>query len=349
MEMTIENNGMLKILEHVYEILKDGKQISFPVLSGKTGVDVNAWRKLINGGIITRMNKLTTQPVYKWTGIKPNIYMANETLKPVPEYKSEEEPVTPINPLEKYIIEYSPVKQKLNASKQLTVEDNGVGYNPKWFIMAHSKTIDEAKGFVNYVELSGILKLQRINYHEMETKCFDYFERMRGKEAESKTIEAKKIDVADAEKLWLKDTPGIAVNLVEKRIKETTQMANISILYSELEGWITLNQDKAKDEIKRIVKNTDYVLLCENMSQTDCDRGIEYVIQNLIGKDGRPSLQRIRDELRVFVESFAQTGIMISHEEEESKLVQFETYEIIQELRRRGFRGSMARTEEYQL
>lgn len=349
MEMTIENNGMLKILEHVYEIIKEGKQISFPVLSGKTGVNVNAWRKLINGGIITRINKLTTQPIYKWTGIKPNIYMANETLKSVPEYKDEDESVPVINPHEKYIIEYSPAKQKLNVSKQLTVEDNGVGYNPKWFIMAHNKTIDEAKGFINYVELSGILKLQRINYHEMNMKCFDYFKRIDSQKKESKPANEKKMDVEDAEKLWLKDTPGITVKLVEKKGKQNTEMANISILYSELEGWITLNQDKAKEEIKRIVKNTDHVLLCENMSQTDCDRGIEYVIQNLIGKDSHPSLQRIRDELRVFVESFAQTGTMISHKEEESKIVQFETYEIIQELRRRGFRGSMARTEEYQL
>jgi hypothetical protein len=83
--LSIENQGMLKMLEHLYTLLEDGKQIPFHCIRDKIGIESKYWVKLINGGIIERLG-FPSKPLYRWVSIKPNIYMANETLKDVSDY-----------------------------------------------------------------------------------------------------------------------------------------------------------------------------------------------------------------------------------------------------------------------
>jgi len=86
--LNLENQGMLKMLEHIYSLIREEKQISFYKIREKTGIELKYWDKLISGGIIKRTG-WTSKPIYKWAAIEPNIYMATETLKDIPhcEYK----------------------------------------------------------------------------------------------------------------------------------------------------------------------------------------------------------------------------------------------------------------------
>jgi len=82
---TIEQQGMLKILEHIYSILKNGSTKSSVEIMMKTGLESKYWRKLINGGIIDNKGS-NRYPDWLWIPILPNIYMAIETLKDIPDY-----------------------------------------------------------------------------------------------------------------------------------------------------------------------------------------------------------------------------------------------------------------------
>ncbi len=80
---TIEEQGMLKILEHVASLLQKPMQIKFSDIAQKTGIQNSHFLKLLNNEIIVRTGS-TNKPVYQWRKMKPNIYMACETLKDQP-------------------------------------------------------------------------------------------------------------------------------------------------------------------------------------------------------------------------------------------------------------------------
>ena len=82
----IEEQGMLKILEHLYSILINKRRIKFDDIYKKTGIEKKYWNKLIAGGLIERIG-YPSKPVYEWVGMKPNIYMAKETLKDLCDYE----------------------------------------------------------------------------------------------------------------------------------------------------------------------------------------------------------------------------------------------------------------------
>ena len=87
---TIEQQGMLKMLKRLYQLLKNGKTITWGDIAYEIGMEAKYWRKLINGGIIENTN-FPSKPRYQWVSrIPPNIHMAVETLKTdMPDYSNE--------------------------------------------------------------------------------------------------------------------------------------------------------------------------------------------------------------------------------------------------------------------
>jgi len=83
-----ENQGMLKILQDISILLKDGKSIKAKEIREKTGLELKHWVKLRNNRLIIDIGKSCNKPLYKWDTIRPNIYMAIETLKDVPDFYS---------------------------------------------------------------------------------------------------------------------------------------------------------------------------------------------------------------------------------------------------------------------
>lgn len=80
MNATIEEQGMLKILEHVYSLTEHKRKIKSFEIIDKTGLPQNQFAKLLKNGIIECTGK-SSQPYYQWVGIRPNIYMAKELFK----------------------------------------------------------------------------------------------------------------------------------------------------------------------------------------------------------------------------------------------------------------------------
>lgn len=76
--------GMLKILEHVYSLLEDGRVISASEISKKTGLDKRHLVLLKQNRIIELVEMVGNKGRHKWTGIKPNIKMASELFKKIP-------------------------------------------------------------------------------------------------------------------------------------------------------------------------------------------------------------------------------------------------------------------------
>jgi hypothetical protein len=85
-EISIEEKGMLKTLEMLYCELETPKHVPSYIIQNKIGLDPKYWKKLLLGGIIRNDSKYTTKPIYVWASIKPNIYMAIETLKDNSDY-----------------------------------------------------------------------------------------------------------------------------------------------------------------------------------------------------------------------------------------------------------------------
>jgi hypothetical protein len=86
---TIEQQGMLKMLERLYQLLKNGRSITWGNIAYEIGLEAKYWRKLIDGRIIENTNN-SKKPRYHWISILPNIYMAIETLKTdLPDYSNE--------------------------------------------------------------------------------------------------------------------------------------------------------------------------------------------------------------------------------------------------------------------
>lgn len=113
---TIEEQGMLKILEHVAYILGAGKQITAPEICEKTGIEMKYFRKLTIHGLID-VSGHTSHPHYRWATIKPNIYMAKEVLKDVSDFtKSTDEHMT--NAIELSDHPYFNKSQKLTGSRE---------------------------------------------------------------------------------------------------------------------------------------------------------------------------------------------------------------------------------------
>lgn len=79
MSLKIEELGMLKMLEHLYEMLHNGKRIKYDDIREKNGIEFKYWTKLLNNGIVERSGQ-AKKPLYKWVGIKPNIYMAKRIM-----------------------------------------------------------------------------------------------------------------------------------------------------------------------------------------------------------------------------------------------------------------------------
>lgn len=84
--VTFEKQGMLKILQDLYLLLKNGKQIKASDIRLKTGIELKHWVKLTNHKLIKNVGTLCNKPVYKWDTIFPNIYMAAEVLKETPQF-----------------------------------------------------------------------------------------------------------------------------------------------------------------------------------------------------------------------------------------------------------------------
>ena len=99
--VNLKNQGMLKILQDIYRITKDGKRETASNICMKVGLEHKYWRKIYNAGIVINIGKSTSYPCYKWNAIEPNIYMANETLKEYPYWESLEINIPPwdIKPL----------------------------------------------------------------------------------------------------------------------------------------------------------------------------------------------------------------------------------------------------------
>jgi len=83
---SIEQQGMLKILEHIYSIIRNGVFCKIEEICNNTGIERKYFTKLIRGGIIQNLSNAAKYPHYKWVAIPPNIYMAIQTLKDLPEF-----------------------------------------------------------------------------------------------------------------------------------------------------------------------------------------------------------------------------------------------------------------------
>jgi len=81
---TIEEQGMLKILEHLYLLIKNGKQVKAGDVRNRVGLELRYWVILINNKII-ELQGIASKPVYKWVGIQPNINMASKLLSEKPD------------------------------------------------------------------------------------------------------------------------------------------------------------------------------------------------------------------------------------------------------------------------
>lgn len=77
---------LLGILQKVYALLVDRKQIPFHKIQSQTGIDAKYWRKLIDHEIVVQLSKLSGHPIYEWVSISPDLDMATETLKDIPDY-----------------------------------------------------------------------------------------------------------------------------------------------------------------------------------------------------------------------------------------------------------------------
>ena len=79
MNANIEQLGMLKMLEHLYEMLHSGKRIKYDDIKNKNGIEFKFWSKLLRNNIIERTGT-AKKPVYTWVGMRPNIYMAKKLM-----------------------------------------------------------------------------------------------------------------------------------------------------------------------------------------------------------------------------------------------------------------------------
>jgi len=108
-----ENQGMLKMLQDISILLKDGKRIKASQIREKTGLELKYWVKLRNNHLIVDDGKSCNRPIYKWDTIKPNIHMAIETLKDMPDYEPLSKPDT------NYKIEVFDKVSKINLRKDI--------------------------------------------------------------------------------------------------------------------------------------------------------------------------------------------------------------------------------------
>lgn len=79
--ITPQNQGLLKILQDLYILLKNGKQASKNSICMKVGCEEKYWNKMISVGIIKNKGFLSNKPIYIWNTIPPNMHMAQELLK----------------------------------------------------------------------------------------------------------------------------------------------------------------------------------------------------------------------------------------------------------------------------
>ena len=139
-----ENQGMLKMLQDISILLKDGKRIKASQIREKTGLELKYWVKLRNNHLIVDDGKSCNRPIYKWNTINPNINMAIKTLKDVPDYKPTSKPNT------NYKIEVFDKVSKIDSQKTIPPNIKWVKeycalrrnhVNPdKWF--AHYESVD---------------------------------------------------------------------------------------------------------------------------------------------------------------------------------------------------------------
>ncbi len=128
---TIEEQGMLKMLEHLYALIEKRRRIKLSELQVKTGIETRFFTKLLNGGLIERTGA-SSRPFYQWISIKPNIYMAKETLKDYSDYSkiiSDNEPIH-IGYNNSVLNVQIMAKSNINSNKYLCVELLDVLRNP---------------------------------------------------------------------------------------------------------------------------------------------------------------------------------------------------------------------------
>ena len=83
-----ENQGMLKMLQDISILLKDGKRIKASQIRERTGLELKHWVKLRDNHLVVDEGKSCNRPIYKWDTIKPNIDMAIEALKDVANFNN---------------------------------------------------------------------------------------------------------------------------------------------------------------------------------------------------------------------------------------------------------------------
>lgn len=91
-ECTIEEKEILKTLEALYAILRTPTRMPSYSIQQKVGLAFKYWMKLTRAGVIRNDSKASAKPVYVWDSIKPNIYMAIETLKDYPNFENSDNP-----------------------------------------------------------------------------------------------------------------------------------------------------------------------------------------------------------------------------------------------------------------
>lgn len=80
MKASVEELGMLKILEHLVLLIATKRQITAKEICQKTGMAEKYLKKLIEHNLID-VSRKANKPYYQWTSIKPNALMAREVLK----------------------------------------------------------------------------------------------------------------------------------------------------------------------------------------------------------------------------------------------------------------------------
>jgi hypothetical protein len=78
--VNFENQAMLKMLQDLHLLLKNGRREKAHNIRLKIGLDIRYWVKLRNNGLIINIGKTCSKPIYEWDTIEPDLHMAIKIL-----------------------------------------------------------------------------------------------------------------------------------------------------------------------------------------------------------------------------------------------------------------------------